>query len=47
MPGSTALSRFRVLDFMKIDAVLEETSPIRDELKHAIHRAVAHHHRTH
>lgn len=41
------VSRFRVLDFMKIDAVLEETSPIRDELKHAIHRAVAHHHRTH
>jgi len=36
-----AVSRFRVLDFMKIDAVLQETSPVRDELKRAVEEAIA------
>ncbi|QZZ34693.1 patatin-like phospholipase family protein [Nitratireductor kimnyeongensis] len=36
-----AVSRFRVLDFMKIDAILAETQPIRDELKRAIDAAVS------
>ncbi|WP_048648602.1 patatin-like phospholipase family protein [Nitratireductor soli] len=36
-----AVSRFRVLDFMKIDAILAETAAIRDELKRAIDTAVA------
>ncbi|MAS14246.1 MAG: Patatin [Nitratireductor sp.] len=35
-----AVSRFRVLDFMKIDAILAETQAIRDELKQAIDAAV-------
>lgn len=35
------VSRFRVLDFMKIDAVLAETVGIRDQLKREIDRAVA------
>ncbi len=35
--------RFRVLDFLKIDAVLRESEPIRDELKHAIDKAVETH----
>ncbi len=34
------VSRFRVLDFLKIDAVLRESEPIRDELKRAIDNAV-------
>ncbi len=35
------VSRFRVLDFMKVDAVLAETASVRDELKRAIEGAVA------
>lgn len=34
------VSRFRVLDFLKIDAVLKETRAVRDELKYAIEAAV-------
>lgn len=30
------VSRFRSLDFLKVDAVLAETAPIKDELKHAV-----------
>ncbi|EKF41214.1 patatin [Nitratireductor indicus C115] len=37
------VSRFRVLDFLKIDAILAETASIRDELKYAIDKAVAAH----
>ena len=33
--------RFRVLDFLKIDAVLAETASIKDELKRAVERALA------
>lgn len=35
------VSRFRVLDFMKIDAVLEETKSIGDEVKRAVEASVA------
>lgn len=35
------VSRFRVLDFLKIDAVLAETASIKDELKREVERAVA------
>ncbi|HTV67711.1 MAG TPA: patatin-like phospholipase family protein [Rhizobiaceae bacterium] len=35
------VSRFRVLDFMKIEAVLHETQSIKDELKRAVDEAVA------
>lgn len=35
-----AVSRFRVLDFLKIDAVLEETRGVREDLKRAIDAAV-------
>ncbi|WP_367715779.1 patatin-like phospholipase family protein [Nitratireductor sp. GISD-1A_MAKvit] len=38
-----AVSRFRVLDFMKIDAILAETEAIRDELKRAIDAAIGDH----
>jgi NTE family protein len=41
-----AVSRFRVLDFLKIDAVLQETRGVRDELKHAVEKAVADHAKT-
>ena len=34
------VSRFRVLDFMKVDAVLAETAGIKDELKRAVEKAV-------
>lgn len=34
------VSRFRVLDFMKVDSVLEETAAIKDEVKRAIETAV-------
>jgi NTE family protein len=34
------VSRFRVLDFLKIDAILAETAAIKDELKQAIDHAV-------
>ncbi len=37
------VSQFRVLDFLKIDAVLKESTPIRDELKRAIDVAVEKH----
>jgi NTE family protein len=36
-----SVSKFRVLDFLKIDAILRESEPIRDELKRAIEVAVA------
>ncbi|MGO4835589.1 patatin-like phospholipase family protein, partial [Rhizobiaceae sp. 2RAB30] len=35
-----AVSRFRALDFLKVDAVLAETVAIKDELKRAIETAV-------
>ena len=34
------VSRFRVLDFLKIEAVLAETAAIKDELKRAVDAAV-------
>lgn len=34
------VSRFRVLDFMKVESVLAETAGIRDELKRAVEKAV-------
>lgn len=34
------VSRFRVLDFLKIDAVMAETEAIKDELKRAVESAV-------
>lgn len=34
------VSHFRVLDFLKVDRVLEGTAPVRDELKRAIDAAV-------
>lgn len=34
------VSRFRVLDFMKVDAVLDETASVKDEVKRAIETAV-------
>ena len=37
------VSRFRVLDFLKVDAVLRESEPIRDELKRGIEAAVGKH----
>lgn len=39
-----AVSRFRALDFLKIDAVLRETHDVRDELKRAVDKAVSDHH---
>jgi NTE family protein len=35
------VSRFRVLDFLKIDAVMAETASIRDELKRQVEKALA------
>lgn len=35
------VSGFRVLDFLKFDAVMRESEPIRDELKRAIDKAVS------
>ncbi|MFI0843613.1 patatin-like phospholipase family protein [Mesorhizobium sp. IMUNJ 23232] len=35
------VSRFRVLDFMKVESVLSETASIKDELKRAVEKAVA------
>ncbi|MFC3205061.1 patatin-like phospholipase family protein [Aquamicrobium soli] len=34
------VSRFRVLDFMKVDAVLAETASVKDEAKRAIETAI-------
>ena len=34
------VSRFRALDFLKIDAVMAETAPLKDELKRAIDTAL-------
>lgn len=34
------VSHFRVLDFLKVDHVLEATAPVRDEVKRAIDAAV-------
>jgi len=35
------VSRFRVMDFMKVELVLAETAGIRDELKRAVEKTVA------
>ncbi|GAB5507118.1 MAG: patatin-like phospholipase family protein [Rhizobiaceae bacterium] len=35
------VSRFRVLDFLKVDAVMAETASIKDELKRQVERAFA------
>lgn len=35
------VSRFRVLDFMKVETVLAETASVRDELKRAVEAALA------
>ena len=35
------VSRFRALDFLKVDAVLAETAGIKDELKRAIDALLA------
>jgi NTE family protein len=35
------VSRFRALNFLKIDAVMLETAGIKEELKHAVDKAVA------
>ncbi len=35
-----AVSKYRVLDFMKIDAMMSETAAIKDELKREIEMAV-------
>jgi NTE family protein len=35
------VSRFRALDFLKIDAVMHETAAIKEELKQAVTKAVA------
>ncbi|MBN9241459.1 MAG: patatin-like phospholipase family protein [Mesorhizobium sp.] len=37
------VSRFRVLDFLKIDAVMAETAAVKDEVKRAVEEAVAAH----
>jgi NTE family protein len=42
-----SVSRFRALDFMKVESVLAETVSIREELKHAIEAAVLAHERRH
>lgn len=34
------VSHFRALNFLKIDAVMQETAGIKDELKHAVEKAV-------
>lgn len=35
------VSRFRVLDFLKIDQILEESASVKDELKRAVDAAIA------
>ncbi|MDZ5700065.1 patatin-like phospholipase family protein [Chelativorans sp. M5D2P16] len=35
-----AVERFRVLDFLKVDAIMEETASIKDELKRAVEAAL-------
>jgi NTE family protein len=37
------VSRFRVLDFLKIDAVMAETVAVKDEVKREVERALAAH----
>jgi NTE family protein len=37
------VSKYRVLDFLKIEALLAETAEIKDELKRAVEKAVARH----
>jgi len=37
------VSRFRVLDFLKIDAVMAETAAVKDEVKRAVEEAVTAH----
>lgn len=37
------VSRYRVLDFLKIDSVLKDTAALKDDLKRAIEAAVAQH----
>lgn len=38
------VSQFRVLDFLKIDRVMQESAPIREELKRAVDKAVGNYH---
>lgn len=38
-----AVSKYRVLDFLKIEALMAETAEIKDELKRAVEKAVAVH----
>ncbi|MDX8433301.1 patatin-like phospholipase family protein [Mesorhizobium abyssinicae] len=38
-----AVSKYRVLDFLKIEALMAETVEIKDELKRAVEKAVAEH----
>ena len=35
------VSRFRALDFMKVDAVLKETAAVKDDLKRSVERVLA------
>ncbi|RWL42124.1 MAG: patatin-like phospholipase family protein [Mesorhizobium sp.] len=37
------VSKYRVLDFLKIEALMAETAEIKDELKRAVEKAVARH----
>ena len=37
------VSRFRVLDFLKIDAVMAETAAVKDEVKRAVEEALTAH----
>jgi NTE family protein len=37
------VSRFRVLDFLKIDAVMAETAAVKDEVKRAVEAALQKH----
>ena len=41
------VSRFRVLDFMKIESVMAETASVKDEVKHAIETALKSHYEPH
>ncbi|RWD93880.1 patatin-like phospholipase family protein [Mesorhizobium sp.] len=38
-----AVSKYRVLDFLKIETLLADTVEIKDELKRAVHKAIAEH----
>jgi NTE family protein len=38
-----AISSFRLLDFMKVNAILKAAEPVKDEVKRALDRAIAKH----